>query len=286
MAFSLTPFQLGCIPTAMFGNVILSILIVNIFSVNAMQIGLGKKHMLRAGRGGSTSSTASSASMYHARPVDTIDESPLMRELRIKIQGLSAVAKLELFNMGMKSMYFTKSSKVKALKKYVSAKFPGSWETFKGISDNDKLVCIQNAKIKDSEPETPSSSGAAQSVQTQPASSDPDPPTKGLPNLHERQQMIDVIGEINNKVASARITGSIGLSEAPRLVLMGQQSVGKSRILETLAGQPFTYVHDGLGTTRPTEVEFRSIPHGTPERWSRYDAHTDSWSTVSEKQLL
>jgi GTP-binding protein EngB required for normal cell division len=59
----------------------------------------------------------------------------------------------------------------------------------------------------------------------------------------------------------------------PQFIVVGKQSVGKSRLLEALAGERFNFVSGTLGSRRPTVLEFRrcdrkSVPQSV---WSVYE---------------
>jgi len=71
----------------------------------------------------------------------------------------------------------------------------------------------------------------------------------------ERKKMLlNLIVEVK-----ARLDGKVdSLSfPIPQFIVIGKQSVGKSRLIEALAGEPFNFVSGTLGSRRPTVLEFR-----------------------------
>ena len=95
-----------------------------------------------------------------------------------------------------------------------------------------------------------------------------------------RKELLDVLSEIKTRVADT--VGSVDFP-LPQFILIGKQSVGKSRIIETLAGETFNFVSGTLGSRRPTVLEFRNIPTrpGGVEarsRWLILDTNNNRWT--------
>jgi len=91
----------------------------------------------------------------------------------------------------------------------------------------------------------------------------------------ERKKMLlNLVVEVK-----ARLDGKVdSLSfPIPQFIVIGKQSVGKSRLIEALAGEPFNFVSGTLGSRRPTVLEFRNVPGLTPSRWSIFDDKTGQW---------
>eukprot|EP00392_Amoebophrya_sp_AT5.2_P012684 g12791.t1 len=63
----------------------------------------------------------------------------------------------------------------------------------------------------------------------------------------------------------------------PQFILIGKQSVGKSRIIETLAGETFNFVSGTLGSRRPTVLEFRNVPGARQSKWSVLEKQSNRW---------
>lgn len=72
----------------------------------------------------------------------------------------------------------------------------------------------------------------------------------------------------------------------PQFVVVGKQSVGKSRLIEALAGEPFNFVSGTLGSRRPTVLEFRNLPGTDPSRWSVFDDATLTWKVYPVQQVM
>lgn len=94
--------------------------------------------------------------------------------------------------------------------------------------------------------------------------------------------------ELLNLVSSvkARIDASIGNESGldfpiPQFIIVGSQSVGKSRLIESLAGETFNFVCGTLGSRRPTVLEFRNTPENPTARWYLMDEKTRSWGEYS-----
>jgi GTP-binding protein EngB required for normal cell division len=70
----------------------------------------------------------------------------------------------------------------------------------------------------------------------------------------------------------------------PQFILIGKQSVGKSRLIEALAGEQFNFISGTLGSRRPTVLEFRNVAGAGASRWFVRDKTTNQWDehTVSE----
>lgn len=73
-----------------------------------------------------------------------------------------------------------------------------------------------------------------------------------------------------NNAHSTMSTLNLPQPPTPKFVVLGMQSAGKTRLIETIAGVPFNYVSDGTASTRPTRITFLKdgkIPKGET-RWS------------------
>ncbi|CAK0857389.1 unnamed protein product [Prorocentrum cordatum] len=70
----------------------------------------------------------------------------------------------------------------------------------------------------------------------------------------------------------------------PQFILLGKQSVGKSRLIEALAGETFNFVSGTLGSRRPTVLEFRNVAGAGASKWFVRDKATNQWDehTVAE----
>lgn len=77
----------------------------------------------------------------------------------------------------------------------------------------------------------------------------------------------------------ACVQDRLGVSDfpMPQFILVGKQSVGKSRLIEALAGEQFNFVSGTLGSRRPTVLEFRNLPAATTSRWYVRDRTTNQW---------
>lgn len=98
-----------------------------------------------------------------------------------------------------------------------------------------------------------------------------------------KKLLLNLISEVK-----ARLDGKVdSLSfPIPQFIVIGKQSVGKSRLIEALAGEPFNFVSGTLGSRRPTVLEFRNVPRLSPSRWSVFDEERKVWSTYPVTQVM
>jgi hypothetical protein len=95
------------------------------------------------------------------------------------------------------------------------------------------------------------------------------------PNQGQRTELLDVLSEVKTRVQDR--LGSIDFP-LPQFILIGKQSVGKSRLVESLAGEQFNFVSGTLGSRRPTVLEFRNNRSLTSSRWFVIDGKTRKWT--------
>jgi len=90
-----------------------------------------------------------------------------------------------------------------------------------------------------------------------------------------KSELLNVLGDVK-----ASIQDKLGVVEfpMPQFILIGKQSVGKSRLIEALAGEQFNFCSGTLGSRRPTVLEFRHVGQpGAPSRWHIRDRATNIW---------
>ena len=90
-----------------------------------------------------------------------------------------------------------------------------------------------------------------------------------------RTELLDVLSEVKTKVQDK--IGSVDFP-LPQFILIGKQSVGKSRLVEALAGEQFNFVSGTLGSRRPTVLEFRNVPNQEGSKWYVIDPKTHKWA--------
>lgn len=98
-----------------------------------------------------------------------------------------------------------------------------------------------------------------------------------------RSELLDVIGEV--KARTLDKLGSVDFP-IPQFILIGKQSVGKSRLIEALAGENFNFVSGTLGSRRPTVLEFRTAAHRDSSQWSVMNVKTKQWQTYTVDQVM
>mmetsp|Transcript_74914 Transcript_74914/g.242197 ORF Transcript_74914/g.242197 Transcript_74914/m.242197 type:complete len:728 (+) Transcript_74914:81-2264(+) len=98
-----------------------------------------------------------------------------------------------------------------------------------------------------------------------------------------KKLLLNLISEVK-----ARLHGKVdSLSfPIPQFIVVGKQSVGKSRLIEGLAGEPFNFVSGTLGSRRPTVLELRNVPGLVPSRWSVYDEERQVWNAYPVQQVM
>lgn len=96
----------------------------------------------------------------------------------------------------------------------------------------------------------------------------------------KNKQLLDLISDVKT-----RLEGKVdGISfPIPKFIVIGKQSVGKSRLIESLAGEMFNFVSGSLGSRRPTVLEFRNAKQ--PNRWYIWEDSTGSWKEKSVQEV-
>jgi len=100
-------------------------------------------------------------------------------------------------------------------------------------------------------------------------------PQSGTSGMGSKTELLNVLGDVK-----ARLQDKIGITDLPlpQFILIGKQSVGKSRLIEALAGQTFNFISGTLGSRRPTVLEFRHFKNlGDTSRWYVRDRQTKKW---------
>ena len=80
-----------------------------------------------------------------------------------------------------------------------------------------------------------------------------------------RKLLLNLVGDIKLKLSELKaLEGELPLTQ---FIIVGGQSSGKSRLVESLAGARFNFVSGTLGSRRPTVVEFRCVKKQLEPRW-------------------
>lgn len=98
-----------------------------------------------------------------------------------------------------------------------------------------------------------------------------------------RSELLDVISDVKAKVLDK--LGSVDFP-IPQFILIGKQSVGKSRLIEALAGETFNFVSGTLGSRRPTILEFRSMSSRETSQWYVMNVKTRQWETHNVQSVM
>lgn len=118
---------------------------------------------------------------------------------------------------------------------------------------------------------------------------------RGVPGMTEKNAGdLSVMIEIRNYIEELRKENeNIKKVTIPKFVIVGEQSAGKSRLIESLAKQRFTYSQDKeTATTRPTVIRFENDSTLTANKFylAKHAPGTvalgDQYVELSEEQLL
>eukprot|EP00929_Paragymnodinium_shiwhaense_P042401 TRINITY_DN21953_c2_g1_i1.p1 TRINITY_DN21953_c2_g1~~TRINITY_DN21953_c2_g1_i1.p1 ORF type:complete len:734 (+),score=198.72 TRINITY_DN21953_c2_g1_i1:96-2297(+) len=98
-----------------------------------------------------------------------------------------------------------------------------------------------------------------------------------------RTELLNVLGDVK-----ARVQDKLGIVDfpMPQFCLIGRQSVGKSRLIEALAGETFNFISGTLGSRRPTVLEFRNVAALPKSRWHVRDLDTLQWQEQPIDQVM
>lgn len=97
--------------------------------------------------------------------------------------------------------------------------------------------------------------------------------------MSNRKQLLDVLSEVKT-----RVQDKLGIVDfpMPQFIIIGSQSVGKSRLIECMAGECFNFCSGTIGSRRPTVLEFRNVETVATSKWHVLDKVTNQWQ---EKQM-
>jgi len=96
------------------------------------------------------------------------------------------------------------------------------------------------------------------------------------PVQESRSELLDLISSMKKKLQDK--LGHINFP-IPQFIIVGKQSVGKSRLIESLAGEVFNFVSSTLGSRRPTVLEFRNC-NIRKSRWFVMNDKSRAWEEM------
>lgn len=98
-----------------------------------------------------------------------------------------------------------------------------------------------------------------------------------------RCELINVLGDVK-----ARVQDKLGIVDfpMPQFILIGKQSVGKSRLCEALAGETFNFISGTLGSRRPTVLEFRNVASAKTSRWYIRNQDSNQWQEKDARDVM
>ncbi|CAE7541202.1 dlpC [Symbiodinium sp. CCMP2592] len=104
-----------------------------------------------------------------------------------------------------------------------------------------------------------------------------------MASVGAKSDLLNVLGDVK-----ARVQDKLGIVDfpMPQFILIGRQSVGKSRLIEALAGECFNFISGTLGSRRPTVLEFRHAPTFSQSRWFVRDRKTNHWVDHPVDQVM
>mmetsp|Transcript_18382 Transcript_18382/g.44294 ORF Transcript_18382/g.44294 Transcript_18382/m.44294 type:complete len:737 (-) Transcript_18382:271-2481(-) len=100
-------------------------------------------------------------------------------------------------------------------------------------------------------------------------------------NSSEDKELLDVISSVKTRIQDK--LGTVNF-QIPEFIIVGGQSTGKSRLIETLAGEQFNFICGSLGSRRPTRLEFRNDPKLADARW--YVLEEGKFKPYSQAQVM
>lgn len=106
------------------------------------------------------------------------------------------------------------------------------------------------------------------------------PPTG---SVGSKTDLLNVLGEVKARVQDK--LGIVGFP-MPQFILIGKQSVGKSRLIEALAGECFNFISGTLGSRRPTVLEFRNVVGSAKSKWYMRNRVTKQWAELSNAEVM
>jgi GTP-binding protein EngB required for normal cell division len=98
-----------------------------------------------------------------------------------------------------------------------------------------------------------------------------------------KSELIDLLGDVKSRIQDK--LGKVDFP-IPQFILLGKQSVGKSRLCESLAGETFNFTSGTLGSRRPTVLEFRNVPKAPESRWFVRDRETNKWQEHNVQRVM
>eukprot|EP00913_Durusdinium_trenchii_P024393 g22900.t2 len=104
-----------------------------------------------------------------------------------------------------------------------------------------------------------------------------------MSSVGAKSELLNVLGDVK-----VRVQDKLGIVDfpMPQFILLGRQSVGKSRLIEALAGECFNFISGTLGSRRPTILEFRHAPGYTISKWFVRDRKTNHWMEYPIDQVM
>lgn len=95
-----------------------------------------------------------------------------------------------------------------------------------------------------------------------------------MAGIGAKSELLNVLSDVK-----ARVMDKLGIADfpMPQFIIIGKQSVGKSRLIEALAGEQFNFISGTLGSRRPTILEFRNVASLSQSRWYVRDMASLQW---------
>jgi GTP-binding protein EngB required for normal cell division len=92
--------------------------------------------------------------------------------------------------------------------------------------------------------------------------------TQSTDQMKYNTELLDVLSQVKS-----RVQDKLGIVDfpMPQFILIGSQSVGKSRLVEAFAGEQFNFCSGTLGSRRPTVLEFRNVMTALESKWFTSD---------------
>mmetsp|Transcript_83113 Transcript_83113/g.173982 ORF Transcript_83113/g.173982 Transcript_83113/m.173982 type:complete len:730 (-) Transcript_83113:85-2274(-) len=104
-----------------------------------------------------------------------------------------------------------------------------------------------------------------------------------MSGVGSKSDLLNILGDVK-----ARVQDKLGVVDfpMPQFILIGKQSVGKSRLIEALAGEPFNFISGTLGSRRPTVLEFRNVAAARSSRWFVRNTKSQQWEEHPTEKVM
>merc|ERR1719247_2196762 len=103
-----------------------------------------------------------------------------------------------------------------------------------------------------------------------------------MDGIGSKSELLNVLSDVK-----ARVQDKLGIVDfpMPQFILIGRQSVGKSRLVEAFAGEQFNHCSGTLGSRRPTVLEFRNVASLSKSKWYVKNMSNNQWEYHATEEV-